>query len=756
MTEPWYVRRFDAGYLDLYAHRDAGEAEQVTECVLAPLGLAGSRVLDLACGGGRYASSVARRGASVVGLDLSAPLLAAGRAAGNTPSHGFVRGDMTHLPFRAASFDLVLSMFTSFGYLQEPADDRNVLAEVARVLRPGGRFVLDFLNAKRLRAQLVPESVRDTSRGKVHERRWVDDARGVVVKEMQLEDAKSEHWDREEVRLWEAPALLVALADAGLATEEVRGDYAGAAFVAAESPRLIIVARRRTRRNLQVATRAGWDDLTWGGQAARDAASGRLPAGLAAPGITNLRRCVPETSARRDFVEAMASGDARHLARWRALLDPAARVVVTGQQPGCAGGPLLVLYKAATAVALARRATHELERPVLPVFWNATDDVDFDEIAQVAWPNESGDPSLLELSRAGRAAASWVGDLAAAGDVAALQAALSGAPEAERTRTQALLPATDTDHGAWVGEFLAHVFPDLVILDARRPEVRLYGAALFARYLDRWEAANAALASTSASLAAAGYAPALDPESTAMGLFVVAGGRRTKTQDRELLRTTLARTPENLAPNVILRALLQDTLLPTVAHVVGAAEQHYLLELRALRRLLEVHEPALVQRFTATVIDRARWEAIRDAGLEFPLWLQDPEAATVAASRARASGAVEAIGARFAALRLDALGLEPRVVERAARRLDAVRADLEAGAVNAARAALVRTLPSLAALPGLVRPRDRAQERLVAGAWLLARTGPALGAALVEFAAAHCDDLMRGAPAHSILVLDAD
>src|SRR5262249_28118334 len=130
----WYAERFDATYLDAYAHRDEEEARRAVAGLFAPLGLAGRRVLDLACGAGRYSRALAAGGATVVGLDLSAPLLAAASRT-VTADVAFVRGDMRCLPFRDATFEVVASMFTSFGYFEKAGEDRQVLAEVARVLQ---------------------------------------------------------------------------------------------------------------------------------------------------------------------------------------------------------------------------------------------------------------------------------------------------------------------------------------------------------------------------------------------------------------------------------------------------------------------------------------------------------------------------------------------------------------------------------------------------------------------------------------------
>jgi SAM-dependent methyltransferase len=240
----WYARHFDATYLEVYAHRDEDEARRATAALLAPLGLGGRLVLDLACGAGRYLRALQAHGARVVGLDLSFDLLRAARGAGLGDAVGLVRADMRHLPLAAARFDLVLSMFTSFGYFDTADDDRAMLHEVARVLRPDGDLVLDFLNAERLRRELVPESRDRRGRFEVWERRSLDASRDLLVKEIELRDGDERRHYREQVRLWTADTLAHALAQAGLVVRRLWGDYAGAPYRAASSDRLVVHARR--------------------------------------------------------------------------------------------------------------------------------------------------------------------------------------------------------------------------------------------------------------------------------------------------------------------------------------------------------------------------------------------------------------------------------------------------------------------------------------------------------------------------------
>jgi SAM-dependent methyltransferase len=103
---------------------------------------AGARVLDLGCGAGTYVRLLAKRGHPVVGLDYSLPSLRRAVAADAARTGGYVAGDATGLPFGAATFKAV----TCIGVLQALAEPETTLAEIARVLEPGGVAVVEILN----------------------------------------------------------------------------------------------------------------------------------------------------------------------------------------------------------------------------------------------------------------------------------------------------------------------------------------------------------------------------------------------------------------------------------------------------------------------------------------------------------------------------------------------------------------------------------------------------------------------------------
>ena len=235
----WFRRWFGADYQALYPHRDDAEAEKVTG-LLAARGIvaAGWRVLDLACGGGRHAGALERSGARVTGLDLSLVQL---RAARQRSLARLIRADMRLLPLRSGVMDAVVNLFTSFGYFDTDEEHAMVLAEIARVLRPGGAFAMDFLNAPQVRANLVPRDEKLISgRRVVQERRISDDGR-FVIKLITLDGASEPFVER--VRLLERADLERMAGQAGLRTEAVLGDYAGSPHEPT-SPRLLLLARR--------------------------------------------------------------------------------------------------------------------------------------------------------------------------------------------------------------------------------------------------------------------------------------------------------------------------------------------------------------------------------------------------------------------------------------------------------------------------------------------------------------------------------
>src|SRR6266699_4868832 len=154
----WFEQWFGEDYLHIYQHRDETEAEHLIELIASNLaGRDINSVLDLGCGAGRHTKVLCERWWTV-GLDLSMALLKEARR--ESPDAPYVRADMRELPFASESFDLVVNLFTSFGYFDDDRDHARVLSCVCTALRPRGTLVIDFLNATQVRRALVPYDER--------------------------------------------------------------------------------------------------------------------------------------------------------------------------------------------------------------------------------------------------------------------------------------------------------------------------------------------------------------------------------------------------------------------------------------------------------------------------------------------------------------------------------------------------------------------------------------------------------------------
>ncbi len=237
MTE-WFEEWFGEDYLQLYPHRDAAEAERAVALILERVGFAaGWRVLDVACGAGRHARAFEAAGARCVGLDLSAALLRVARGVTGAP---LVRADMRALPIRPGSMDLTVNLFTSFGYFERDAEHLAALKEMIGTLRPGGWFVIDFLNPAAVRAQLVPNETRQVNGTDVAVARSVSPDGRYVCKIITTAAGRR---FTERVRLFGPEEMAGMLAAGGLSVRQRFGDY-DASAPAADSPRTILLGQR--------------------------------------------------------------------------------------------------------------------------------------------------------------------------------------------------------------------------------------------------------------------------------------------------------------------------------------------------------------------------------------------------------------------------------------------------------------------------------------------------------------------------------
>jgi len=240
----WYEEAFGDLYPILYRHRDDEEARRM----VASYGdLFDDRepVLDLACGAGRYTVAMGERGLRVWGMDLSEPLLAEAIEERGL-SGGLVRGDMRCLPFVDGSMGGVMSMFTSFGYFESDVDNESVIEETARVLRPGGVFVLDFINAGRVKLAPPETTHRENDGYTIEEARSLSGGGRFVVKDIVVTNAGDGFHARfrEQLRLYTGGELVKMIEDAGMRVNAMHGDYDRGDYDPRRSERMIVICER--------------------------------------------------------------------------------------------------------------------------------------------------------------------------------------------------------------------------------------------------------------------------------------------------------------------------------------------------------------------------------------------------------------------------------------------------------------------------------------------------------------------------------
>jgi bacillithiol synthase len=402
------------------------------------------------------------------------------------------------------------------------------------------------------------------------------------------------------------------------------------------------VTRDLVRAYLQGEVRALQPDDEPGAPPLSAAALARSVARASRPLAPEVHRVLVAQNAR------LAASPARD-AHLEALRRGAA-AVVTGQQVGLFLGPLYTLYKAASAVVLARALTEQTGTPVVPVFWLQTEDHDLAEIASVAVPCGPAVATLaVPVDAANRIAIAHCRLPAEIdGCLDALSRAITegqgGRPPGEHaTLHLARLRRHYRPGAAWAEAFagvLGELFaPEgLVLIDPRAPALAHAVAPVHARALADAAPIAAALIASDAELARAGFATAVHvrpgaplsffhpegPLGPRCRLEPVAGGDgerlvecgRTAVHSRAALAAQLAADPLRFSTSALLRPIAQDTLLPTAAYVGGPGEVAYFAQLPPLYRAFDRVLPPIVPRSRFRIVDERARRLLDRLGLD--------------------------------------------------------------------------------------------------------------------------------------------
>ncbi len=239
----WYESWFDSPFYHiLYKDRDEEEAAFFVDRLVDHLGIEkGERILDLACGKGRHAVQLHRKGFEVTGLDLSRNSIEEAKAQEREGLHFDVH-DMRHVYDREQGFDKILNLFSSFGYFDSERENFRVIKAASEQLREGGELVIDFMNAQKALQELVPREVKFVDGIEFRIQRYV--AYGMLIKRIAFQSKGEDREYEERLRILFDNDLQVLLERAGMSIVERFGDYSLTPFDPRSSDRLIIVAKK--------------------------------------------------------------------------------------------------------------------------------------------------------------------------------------------------------------------------------------------------------------------------------------------------------------------------------------------------------------------------------------------------------------------------------------------------------------------------------------------------------------------------------
>lgn len=311
------------------------------------------------------------------------------------------------------------------------------------------------------------------------------------------------------------------------------------------------------------------------------------------------------------------------------IADPRSLVVIGGQQAGLFSGPLYTVHKAVTILLLAARLEADLGRPVVPVFWIASEDSDLTEVDHAMITNQNGELREISLRGAPQPGAGTEGKLPVSrvrlgeeiGEaIEALESALpvtAFSPEVLGSLRSAYAPGRSYPQA--FGRLMSSLFSrqGLVLVDPSDSRLKRIALSLFRREIEERSPVSAAVREQSQRLLGAGYAAQIELREDMLTLFhqdpareavaVSGDGFLLKGSGRSLsahdLIGALEKDPDSFSPNAALRPLYQDTLFPTAAAVLGPSELAYFAQLTIAYERMGIPMPILFPRASITLVE---------------------------------------------------------------------------------------------------------------------------------------------------------
>jgi len=426
------------------------------------------------------------------------------------------------------------------------------------------------------------------------------------------------------------------------------------------------------------------------------------------------------------------------------LARPDTVAVVTGQQVGLFSGPAYTLYKLLHAIKLAEWLTGE-GLPAVPLFWLATEDHDFAEVNHAWIFDRRHTPIKLEMRRT--ASAQPVGGVTLVNPpVRELRSAFQGLPFGEEAAD--LVEETyrgGSTMGQAFSELLRRILSrfDVPQIDPMLPVFRELAAPALAAAVECGAGLSTRVLKRNKELAAAGYHAQVHVEEQTSFVFLLENGKRLALRrhgdeyvlnGRRFTSSELAARAASLSPNALLRPVVQDSMLPTVAYIGGPAELAYLAQSETLYDAILGRMPLAIPRTGFTILDAHSDKLLRRYGLGLGDFFHGEDALrervaarlappSLAASMGEATSGVERAIDR---LRRELASFDPTLAVALDRSARKIRYQLDKVERKAGREALrrdARAAQDAASLYGLLYPERHLQERLYSIVPFLAKHG---------------------------------
>ncbi|HYA48004.1 MAG TPA: bacillithiol biosynthesis cysteine-adding enzyme BshC, partial [archaeon] len=450
-----------------------------------------------------------------------------------------------------------------------------------------------------------------------------------------------------------------------------------------------------------------------------------------------------------------------------------AAAVVTGQQVGLFGGPMFSVYKALTAIKLAEEAT-AAGVDAVPVFWLATHDHDLAEVNHVSLRGPEGALETLTTSSHSTPGAP-VSAVRLGDEILPLldqAAALLGETEATSLLRETYRP--DETLGTAFARLYSRLFAawGVIVLDAADAELHRVAEPIYRAAVERADELDAALLGRNEALEAAGYHQQVKVTSSSVLVFALQNGARTaihrhgqdeshefaigdegapeKMSRAELLRR-ISSTPEQFSPSVLLRPIVQDYLLPTLAYTGGAAETAYFAQAAAVYEILLGRVTPIIPRYSATIVEAKTQRLLERYGIAVPDVFAGPDALRqqIAARslpqdlQAAFDGAKNSLDSNLNAIQEKLARLDRTLVDAAETARSKMHYQIERLYTQAARAELQKgelVSRHAQALSAALYPNKGLQERSVGGMYFVARYGGDLLRQLYDSILSDCHD----------------